>query len=106
MKSYASHYQATSHPILKLSLLILLFNSYSHWHTFTSVCYFYVEWPDMFLTNFLFLTLMSFVTEHYNICFELILQLKNYRIMGLVMAVEAAKIPTFRQELRSLIVET
>lgn len=46
---------------------------------------------------------MSFVTEH---CLQLILQLKNYRLMGLVMAVEAAKIPTFRQELQSLIVET
>ncbi|KAF7825977.1 putative carboxylesterase 8 [Senna tora] len=32
-------------------------------------------------------------------------ELKNYRSMGLVMAVEVDKIPTFRQELRSLITE-
>ncbi|XP_052291324.1 protein BCCIP homolog isoform X4 [Citrus sinensis] len=37
---------------------------------------------------------------------EIFHKLKNYRLMGLVMAVEAAKIPTFRQELQSLIVET
>jgi protein BCP1 len=33
------------------------------------------------------------------------LQLKNYRPMGLVMAVEADKISTFREQLRSLIDE-
>ena len=33
-------------------------------------------------------------------------ELKNYRPMGLVMAVEAGKIPAFRQELGSLISET
>lgn len=35
--------------------------------------------------------------------FELILQLKDYRLMGLVMAVEAAKISTFRQQLQYLV---
>lgn len=35
-----------------------------------------------------------------------ILQLRNYRFMGLVMAVEADKIATFRQELKSLINES
>lgn len=34
------------------------------------------------------------------------LQLRNYRSMGLIMAVEADKIPKFRQELASLINET
>ncbi|KAM3750588.1 hypothetical protein ACB098_04G047300 [Castanea mollissima] len=33
-------------------------------------------------------------------------ELRNYRFMGLVMAVEAEKISTFRQELKSLINES
>lgn len=33
-------------------------------------------------------------------------ELRNYRLMGLVMVVEAEKIPTFRQELKSLISES
>ncbi|KAI9109818.1 hypothetical protein K1719_018859 [Acacia pycnantha] len=36
---------------------------------------------------------------------ELFHKLKNYRSMGLVMAIEADKIPTFRKELRSLVSE-
>ena len=35
----------------------------------------------------------------------LLLQLKNYKIVGLVMAVEATKVATFREQLRSLIDE-
>lgn len=38
--------------------------------------------------------------------FQLILQLKDYCLMGLVMAVEAAKISTLRQQLQSLVVES
>uniref|UniRef100_A0A803M9A2 Protein BCCIP homolog n=1 Tax=Chenopodium quinoa TaxID=63459 RepID=A0A803M9A2_CHEQI len=34
---------------------------------------------------------------------ELFFELKNYRLMGLVMAVEADKAPTFREKLQSLI---
>lgn len=35
-----------------------------------------------------------------------LLQLKNYQLMGLVMVVEAEKIPIFRQQLKSLINES
>ncbi|KAK9176641.1 hypothetical protein WN944_028660 [Citrus x changshan-huyou] len=37
---------------------------------------------------------------------EIFHKLKDYRLMGLVMAVEAAKISTFRQQLQSLVVES
>lgn len=33
----------------------------------------------------------------------ILLQMKNYQLMGLVMAVEAKRIPEFRQMLNSLI---
>ncbi|ESR36089.1 hypothetical protein CICLE_v10028815mg [Citrus x clementina] len=39
-------------------------------------------------------------------CFKCYLLLKDYRLMGLVMAVEAAKISTFRQQLQYLVVES
>uniref|UniRef100_A0A2P2J9T8 Uncharacterized protein n=1 Tax=Rhizophora mucronata TaxID=61149 RepID=A0A2P2J9T8_RHIMU len=38
--------------------------------------------------------------------FYLIMQLKNYQSMGLVMAVEANKMPAFREQLHSLIDES
>lgn len=34
------------------------------------------------------------------------LQLKGYQLMGIVMAVEASKVPAFRDELKSLISES
>ena len=37
--------------------------------------------------------------------FKPILQLRNYRLMGLVMAIKADKVSTFRKELHSLIGE-